>query len=296
MTAYNKVNGQWCAENPFLLTRRCRRRWGFQGFVVSDWGSTYSTAATVSAGMNLEMPGGEPMRRRFARARRRRRPGNGAGWLAEDKVLAALASGKLKQAAVDDSVRRMLRVMFTAGLFDKPHAGRRRGGHAGAAGRGARGRDREHGPAEERRAACCRWTPRKVASIAVIGPSAAVARTGGGGSSLVRPKYTVTPLDGIKETAGAAVQVGYALGVAMEGEDKAADAGAASSARRGRRAGPRSRTSPWCSSATRSKLESEGFDRTRMDLPAGQDELIAAVAAANREHGRRGGGRRAGRP
>ena len=58
MSAYNKLNGQWCAENPSLLTDTLQKRWGFKGFVVSDWGSTYSTEATVSAGMNLEMPGG----------------------------------------------------------------------------------------------------------------------------------------------------------------------------------------------------------------------------------------------
>src|SRR5208282_3441862 len=55
--------------------------------------------------------------------------------------------------------------------------------------------------------------------IAVIGPSAAVARTGGGGSSLVRPKYAIAALDGIKEAAGSRAEVGYALGAAMEGED-----------------------------------------------------------------------------
>jgi beta-glucosidase len=52
MSAYNKVNGQWCAENPFLLTETLRKRWGFTGFVISDWGSTYSTAGTIEAGMD----------------------------------------------------------------------------------------------------------------------------------------------------------------------------------------------------------------------------------------------------
>ena len=67
MNAYNKVNGQYCAENAFLLTETLKKRWGFKGFVISDWGSTYSTAGTINAGMDLEMPGGEPMRRWFAR-------------------------------------------------------------------------------------------------------------------------------------------------------------------------------------------------------------------------------------
>jgi len=60
MSAYNKVNGQWCAENPFLLTETLQKAWGFKGFVISDWGSTYSTAGTINAGMNLEMPAATP--------------------------------------------------------------------------------------------------------------------------------------------------------------------------------------------------------------------------------------------
>ena len=58
MSAYNKVNGVHCAENAPLLTDILEKEFGFKGFVVSDWGSTYSTAATVNAGMDLEMPGG----------------------------------------------------------------------------------------------------------------------------------------------------------------------------------------------------------------------------------------------
>jgi beta-glucosidase len=62
----------------------------------------------------------------------------------------------------------------------------------------------------------------KIRSVAVIGPNAAMARTGGGGSSLVRPKYAIAPLDGIKEPRAARCR-SYALGVGMEGEDAAQD-------------------------------------------------------------------------
>ena len=62
MSAYNKVNGLHCAENALLLRDILDKEFGFKGFVVSDWASTYSTAATVNAGMDLEMPGGAPMR------------------------------------------------------------------------------------------------------------------------------------------------------------------------------------------------------------------------------------------
>src|SRR5215470_2647496 len=69
-----------------LLEDTLRKEFGFQGFVVSDWGSTYSTAATVNAGMDLEMPGGAPMQEWIARPKTQQ-AGNGAGWLTADKVL-----------------------------------------------------------------------------------------------------------------------------------------------------------------------------------------------------------------
>jgi beta-glucosidase len=71
MSAYNKVNGLYCAENPYLLHDVLKKQWGFKGFVISDWGSTYSTAGTVNAGMDLEMPGGEPMKAWFAKPQTR---------------------------------------------------------------------------------------------------------------------------------------------------------------------------------------------------------------------------------
>jgi beta-glucosidase len=281
MNAYNKLNGQYCAENAYLLTETLKRRWGFKGFVISDWGSTYSTAATVNAGMDLEMPGGDPMKNWFAKPETQK-DGNGAGWLTEEKVMAAVTSGKIRQSAVDDNTRRILRVMFTAGLFDKPHTG---GGEVDTPEQRAAARAaatagivllKNEGNALPLGAA-------KTHTVAVIGPSAAVARTGGGGSSLVKPKYAVTALDGIKEAAGAQVQVSYALGVSMEGEDPTQDTAQARAAAKAEAVALAAKSdAAIVVVGYSSKLESEGFDRKTMDLPAGQDELIEAVAAANK--------------
>ena len=281
MNAYNKVNGLWCAENPMLLSQTLQKRWGFKGFVISDWGSTYSTAATVAAGMNLEMPGGEPMRVWFAKPETGK-DGNGAGWLTRDKVLAAVSAGQLKQEAVDDAARRILRVMFSAGLFDAAPA---------AAG--------EVDTPEQRALARTAATESivllkneggaltlgapKIRSVAVIGPSAAVAITEGGGSSPVRPKYAVTALDGFKEAAGTQTQVGYALGVAMQGDDAGQETPQALARLRNEAVELARKSDAAVIVVGYSyKLESEGFDRPSMDLPAGQDELIEAVAAANK--------------
>ncbi|MGA2729740.1 MAG: glycoside hydrolase family 3 protein, partial [Terracidiphilus sp.] len=122
MSAYNKVNGVHCGENDYLLDQVLKREFGFKGFVVSDWGSTYSTAPTVNAGMDLEMPGGPPMQKWIA-SPRTVASGNGDGWLVPEKVLAEVKAGQITEAAINDNVGRILRVIFQSGIFDHPHMG-----------------------------------------------------------------------------------------------------------------------------------------------------------------------------
>ncbi len=279
MSAYNKLNGVYCAENPFLLKDVLQKEWGFKGFVVSDWGSTYSTAATVNAGMDLEMPGGEPaedwLKRPGAQA-----AGNGGRWLTPEKVLADIKAGKISTATIDDNVGRILRVIFVSGQFDKSH-------HQ------ATGEiDTPEQRAFVRKAATesivllknggdlLPLDVSKIHSVVVIGPNAGVARTGGGGSSLVTPKYSVSPLKGIQDRAGQRLQVTYALGATMEGEPA------------GNETAEQLRNEAVSAAAKADvaivvvgrfpKLESEDFDIKSLDLPAGQDELIAAVAKVNK--------------
>jgi len=221
MSAYNKLNGIHCAEDPDLLTGILQKEFGFKGFVISDWGSTYSTAPTVNAGMDLEMPGGAPMQAWLATGQ----PvaaGNGAGWLTADKVLAEVKAGTITESTINENVTRILRVIFQSGLFDHPHPG---GGEVDTpAQRAVALQGATEGIVLLKNSdALLPLDPHKIHSIAVIGPNAAVARTGGGGSSLVKPKYAIAPLDGIKERAGQSMKVTYALGVGMEREDPAQD-------------------------------------------------------------------------
>jgi beta-glucosidase len=280
MSAYNKVNGVHCGESVPLLTDILKKEFGFKGFVVSDWGSTYSTAPTVNAGMDLEMPGGPPMQAWYARPAAQA-SGNGAGWLIEDKVLGEVKAGHITEATLNDNVSRILRVIFESGLFDHPHPG---GGEVDTPAQQSVARQ---GATEgivllKNSDSLLPLDATKIHSIAVIGPNAAVARTGGGGSSLVRPKYAIAPLDGIKERAGSGVEVKYALGVAMEGEELAQDTPEA-------RAKSLKEATDAAAKADVAvvvvgrypKLEGESFDVKTMDLPAGQDELIEAVEGAN---------------
>ena len=280
MSAYNRVNGVHMAENTPLLRDVLQKEFGFKGFVISDWGSTYSTAATVNAGMDLEMPGGPPMIPWLA-SERVKTAGNSDGWLVADKVLAEIKAGNIAEATLDDNVSRILLVIFESGLFDHPHQ---------ATGEVDTPEQRAvalQGATEgivllKNEGSLLPLDATKIHSIAVIGPNAAVARTGGGGSSLVRPKYAIAPLDGIGERAGSSIRVQFELGVGMEGEDPAQDTPEA-------RAKALKEATDAAAHADVAvvvvgrypKLEGEGFDVKTMDLPAGQDELIEAVEKAN---------------
>jgi len=281
MSAYQKVNGNYCSANSFLLKDILKNDWSYKGFVVSDWGSTYSTANTVNAGMDLEMPGGEPARFWLA-THGAKEVGNGGDWLSPQKVLPEVSTGKISVTTIDDNVGRILHTMFVSGVFDRTP------GETGEIDTTAQRAAARHGEAEaivllKNDGNVLPLDPQKIKSIAVIGPSAAVARTGGGGSSLVRFNSAVTPLDGIKERAGGAMQVTYALGVSMPGEDPGKETAEARDQLRKEAVALAAKADVAILMVGNSaKVESEDFDRTTLDLPAGQDELIQEVAKANR--------------
>jgi beta-glucosidase len=280
MSAYNKVNGVHCAESEYLLSDVLKKEFGFKGFVISDWGSTYSTAPTVNAGMDLEMPGGPPMKAWLERPATQA-AGNGDGWLVPEKVLAEVKAGKITEATIDDNVGRILRVIFLSGLFEFPHTAL---GEVDTPEQQTLAREAatEGIVLLKNEGSLLPVDPAKVKTLAVIGPNAVAARTGGGGSSLVRAKYAVTPVEGIQKRAGSGIQVMSAVGVGMEGEDPAQDTPEARAKALQEAVDVASKADVAVVVAGRYfKNEGEGFDVKTMDLPAGQDELIAAVEKAN---------------
>ena len=94
MCAYNKLNGVYGSENHKLLVDILKDEWGFEGFVVSDWGAVHDRVAALQGGLDLEMPG--------PRARR------------VQAVVEAVRSGALDEAVLDEAVRRILRIVFKA--------------------------------------------------------------------------------------------------------------------------------------------------------------------------------------
>src|SRR5438270_4772723 len=192
MAAYNLVNGIAASESRYLLTEILRHEWGFDGVVVSDWyESVKSTAASVNAGLDLEMP--TPR------------------WRGE-KLLEAVEQGEVAEATIDTSVRRLLLLLDKAGIFEHPKAvpeqaidlPERRAlvREAAAEGIVLLKNEQQVLPLQ----------PKQVTSIAVIGPNAKVAQTTGGGSAQVNAHYAVTPFEGIVAKVGDQVRLGYEQG------------------------------------------------------------------------------------
>jgi beta-glucosidase len=226
------------------------------------------------------MPGGPPLKAMLSRPQTIM-SGNSGGWLEADKVLAEVKAGHITEATIDDNVSRILRVILLSGLMEHPHT------QTGEVDTPEQQKVALEGATEgivllKNQNSLLPLDPAKIHSIAVIGPNALLARTGGGGSSLVRPSHAVSPLEGIQKRAGSAIQVTSALGVGMEGEDAAHDTPEA-------RADDLKQATDIASKADVAivvvgrydKNESEGFDVKTMDLPAGQDKLIQAVEKAN---------------
>ncbi|CAI9404073.1 glycoside hydrolase family 3 C-terminal domain-containing protein [Nocardioides sp. T2.26MG-1] len=114
MCSYNRVGGTYACENPELLTGYLRDDWGFDGFVVSDWGAVHSTAPSARAGLDLEMhafAAGVPATPVTGSAGR---------YFGADQLQAAVDDGQLRQARIDGMVRNIVRPMFEHGLFDDP--------------------------------------------------------------------------------------------------------------------------------------------------------------------------------
>ena len=190
MSGYNRVNGTYACENDHTLLDILKGEWGYDGIVMSDWFGTYDEAVPAS-GLDIEMPG--PAR-----------------WMAEGMVKKALESGALTEDALNDKVRRLLRVIEKAGLFENPEL------------KSETGEDKPEHRAVMREAAqeaivllknngLLPLTDAK--SIAVIGPYARTAQILGGGSSSVSPHYTVSPFDGLNDPEGKDILVDVATGV-----------------------------------------------------------------------------------
>lgn len=192
MTAYNLVNGVHCSEHDELLRRILKTRWGFDGLVMSDWVSTYSAAGAANGGLDLEMPT--------------------ALWLNREKLLPEVESGAVKEAVIDDKVRRMLRLAACFGWLDHeqqdstiPLDDPRTAAIALDVARSSAVLLKNDGP-------LLPFDERAVNRVAVLGSHAHPAVICGGGSAYTPPNHVVSVLDGVRALLGDSAKVLHAIG------------------------------------------------------------------------------------
>ncbi|MFD6494036.1 beta-glucosidase [Streptomyces sp. NPDC060188] len=196
MGAYNKVDGTYACESRPLLTGVLRDQWGFDGWVMTDWFAAHSTAAAITAGLDMEMPDGTY----FGEA-----------------LKAAVENGSVAETYVDRAVRRILGVMDRFGLLDGSAPARpARDAKAGAAvalevaTAGATLLRNEHHALP--------LTGAAARDIAVVGPTGMLPFVSGGGSAHVVPDHADSPLDAIRARAGHGARVSYSLGEDLFGK------------------------------------------------------------------------------
>jgi len=248
MASYNKVNGVFATEHHTLLTEILKNEWNFEGLVVSDWGAVRDRVAALKGGTDWEMPG--PQERRV------------------NAVVEAVRSGELDEATLDESVRRILRIVFKARETPKGGAFDVDGHHAIARKIAAEGMVLlKNAPLPQEEPLLPLRGHRQ---IAVIGRSAETAHFQGGGSSHINPTRVDVPFLELQSRAGAA-ELTYAQGYPADDSfrqdliDQAVGLA-------------RSSDVALIHIALPSYKESEGYDRTDLDLTAQQVALIQAVA------------------
>jgi beta-glucosidase len=247
MCAYNRINGVYASEDPWLLTAVLRDEWGFEGLVVSDWGAVNDRVAGVAAGLDLEMPS--------------------SGGRTDAQLVAAVRGGALDESALDAAVQRVVELVARTQInsdetepdLDAHHALARE-----AAGRSIVLLRNEEG--------ILPLSP-DTSRIAVIGEFADKPRFQGAGSSLINPTRVDTALDAIRVTATG--RVDYAPGFSTRG----AANGDALRADAVRIAGEAEIAVVFL--GLPAEEESEGFDRTHLELPEAQLRLLDEVVAAN---------------
>ncbi len=243
MCAYNKLNGAYCSENYQLLVDILKEEWRFEGFVVSDWGAVHDRVASLKGGLDLEMPG--PRERRVK------------------EVVEAVRSCTLDESVLDESVRRILGVVFMA-------AGTPKGGPFDiAAHHNLARRIAGEGMVLLKNNGILPLKGQQ--HIAVIGHSAEEAHFQGGGSSHINPTRVDNPFKELQILAGNAeltFSEGYPVGNAIDQNliDEAVK-------------NARSADVALLYLALPDSKESEGYDRPDLDLTPQEVSLIKAVTA-----------------
>lgn len=283
MGGYNLFRGEHASYNPILMNDILKGEWNWDGAVISDWGAVHDTETAVTGGLDMEFGSWTNGLT------------NGVSnaydnyWLA-NPYLNGIKEGKFSEKELDDKVRRVLRLTF----------------------RTAMNRNRPWGSmgSDEHRDACRKigaegivllknqgnllpLDPAKVKKIAVIGENAIKMMTVGGGSSSLKARYEVTPLEGLKRRFSKDFDIVYERGYVGDTLGEYNGVKTNQDLRDFRTV--EQLTSDAVKAAKEADIvlyfgglnksdhqDAEDSDRLSMELPYGQDELIEAICKANK--------------
>ncbi len=246
MCSYNRINGVYASENPWLLTDVLRKEWGFEGYVMSDWGAVSDRVAGVAAGLDLEMPA--------------------SGGINDRKIVEAVRARKLDEKIVDQACERILNIVYRYLENAKPET--------------PWDQEKQHAQSAEIAAECMVLLKNedgllplaKGDDAAFIGEFAEKPRFQGGGSSHIHCFKTTGAVEAAK---AAGLQITYAPGYSVAKdeltEERLAEAVAAAKGAK----------TAVVFAGLPDSYESEGYDRKHMRMPECQNRLIEAVAEAN---------------
>lgn len=246
MCSYNRVNGILASENKYLLTDILKEEWGFEGFVVSDWGAVDERVEGIKAGLDLEMPS--------------------SYGIGDQKIIEAVKIGKLDEKELDQTVERLLKIIFKAvdnrkrgTTYDKQAHHKLARKIAGESMVLLKNQDNI-------------LPLKKEGTIAIIGAFAKKPRYQGGGSSHVNPTKLDNALEEIEKLVQGKAKIIYEEGYNLDNDemnqeliDKAKETAKKSNV-------------AIIFAGLPDRYESEGYDRTHMKMPENHNKLIEEVS------------------
>ena len=282
MGGYNLFRGEHASYNPILMNRILKGEWEWDGAVISDWGAVHDTRTAVTGGLDMEFGSWTDGLT------------NGASNAYDNYFLAnpyyeGIQNGTYSTDELDDKVRRVLRLTFrTAMDRNRPWGSMGSDEHVAA----CREIGQEGVVLLQNKGNLLPVNLKKVKKIAVIGENAIKAMTVGGGSSSLKARYEISPLDGIKARVGDLAEVVYARGYVGDtnNEYNGVEAGVDLTDTRS--------PAELLAEAVKVAMDAdvvlfigglnksnhqdcEDTDRESLDLPYGQNSLIEALAKAN---------------
>jgi len=284
MGSYNLYKGEHCCHNEYLINDILRKEWGFQGVVISDWGGTHDTKQAVFNGLDMEF-GTWTNGLNFGKSNAY------DNYYLAAPYLKMIQSGEVGTKELDDKVRRVLRLCFLTTMNkNRPLGSLNSEEHSVAARKIAEEgivllkNDNHVLPID------LQQTKR----IAVIGENAIKWMTVGGGSSSLKARYEISPLEGIKARVGSQAGIVYARGYVgdttgnyngvVTGQHLADNRTPDQLIDEAVRVAKQADVVIFVGGLNKSEhQDDEGFDRLSLGLPYDQDKVIEAVAKVNKK-------------